>query len=91
MSKNVYVICINSVDIDSIGCIKKPCLVSTVSTHTVFDGIVEKPSVSAFQNFNWIENRLNIKKVMSKNVYVICIDSVDIDSTECIRNPYVLY
>ena len=30
-------------------------------------------------NFNWIENQLNIKNVMSKNVYVLCIDSVDID------------
>ena len=30
--------------------------------------MVEKVSVSAFQNFFWIENRLNIKKVMSKIV-----------------------
>ena len=51
----------------------------------------EKPSVSAFQNFNQTEKQLNIKKVMSKNVYVICIDNVDIDSTECIRSPYNLY
>ena len=35
-----------------------------------------------------IENPLNIKEVMSTNVYVICIDSVDIDSIECIRNTY---
>ena len=28
----------------------------------------EKPSVSAFQNFLQIENRLNIKKVMGRNV-----------------------
>ena len=41
---------------------------STVSTYIEFDGIVEKPSVSAFQNFLWIENRLNIKKVMGRNV-----------------------
>ena len=27
---------------------------------------------------------------MSTNVYVICIDSVNIHSIECIRNPYVL-
>ena len=38
--------------------------------YTVFDGMVEKPSVSAFQNFFRIENPLNIKEVMSKNVYV---------------------
>ena len=30
--------------------------------------------VSAFQNFFRIENRLNIKKVMSKNVYVPCFN-----------------
>ena len=53
--------------------------------------MVEKPSVSAFQNFNQIENWLTNKKVVGKNVYVLCIDSVNIDSIECIRNPYVLY
>ena len=52
----------------------------------VFDGMVEKPWVSAFQNFLRIENPLNIKEVMSTNVYVICIDCVDIQSIECIRN-----
>ena len=30
--------------------------------------MAEKPLVSAFQNFFWIENPLNIKEVMSKNV-----------------------
>ena len=60
--------CINSVDIDSIECIRDPCLVLTVSTYIVFDGIIEKPTVSAFQNFLQIENRLNIKKVIGRNV-----------------------
>ena len=32
--------------------------------------MVEKPLVSAFQNFLWIENRLNIKKVMGRNVWM---------------------
>ena len=32
------------------------------------DGMVDKPSVSAFQNFLQIENRLNIKKVRQKCV-----------------------
>ena len=73
------ILCIDSVDIDSIEYIRNPCCVLTVSTYIVFDGMGEKPSVSVFQNFNWIENQLNIKKVMSKNVYVLCIDSVDID------------
>ena len=35
--------CIDSVNIDSIECIRDPCLVSTVSTYIVFDGMVEKP------------------------------------------------
>ena len=43
------------------------CLVSTVSTYIVFD-MVEKPLVSAFQNFLRIENWLNIKKVIGRNV-----------------------
>ena len=33
--------------------------------------MVEKPCVSAFQNFFWIENLLNIKEVMSKNMFAI--------------------
>ena len=50
--------------------------------------MVEKPLVSAFQNFLQIENRLNIKKVMGKNMWMcFCIDSVDIDNIECIRDP----
>ena len=43
MSTNMYVICVDSVDIDSIECIRYPCLLSTGSTYIVFDGIVEKP------------------------------------------------
>ena len=76
---------INSVDIDSMECIKDPCLVSTVSTYIVFDGMVEKPSVSACQNFFRIENQLNIYG--QECVDVFCIDSVDIDSIECTRDP----
>ena len=34
------------------------------------DGKVEKPSVSTFQNFLQIENRLNIKKVINRNVWM---------------------
>ena len=60
--------CIDSVNIHSIECIRDPCLVLTVSTYIVFDGMVEMPSVSAFQNFLRIENRLNIQKVMGGNV-----------------------
>ena len=38
------------------------------SKYIALDSIVGKVSVSAFQNFFQIENPLNIKKVMSKNV-----------------------
>ena len=44
---------------------------STVSTYIVFDGMVEKPSASAFQNFLQIENWLNIKNVMGRNVWIV--------------------
>ena len=40
------------------------------------DGIVEKPSVSAFQNFLWIENQLNIKKVMGRNMWMCFVSTV---------------
>ena len=40
------------------------------------DGMVEKPSVSAFQNFLEIENRLNIKKVMGRNLWMCFISPV---------------
>ena len=45
-------------------------LMSSVDSVDIYsiDGMVEKPSVSAFQNFLWIENRLNIKKVIGRNV-----------------------
>ena len=49
------------------------------------DGMVEKPLVSAFQNFLWIENWLNIKKVMDRNqkcVDVFWINSIDIYSID---------
>ena len=42
-------------------------LMPSVDIYSI-DGMVEKPSVSAFQNFLRIENRLNIKKVIGRNV-----------------------
>ena len=56
-------------------------------TYIVFDDIVEKPSVSAFQNFFRIGNRLNIKKVMGRNVWMCfdsSIDSLNKQSIQCI-------
>ena len=53
------------------------------------DGMVEKPSVSAFQNFLRIENWLNIKKVMGRNVWMCfdsSIDSLDKHSIQCIAS-----
>ena len=41
--------------------------VNSVNIYSI-DGMVEKPSVSAFQNFLRIENQLNIKKVIGRNV-----------------------
>ena len=50
------------------------------STYTVFDDMVEKLSVSAFQNFFRIENPLSIKEVMSQNVCVCSFPIFDIHS-----------
>ena len=49
--------------------------------------MVEKPSVSAFKNFLWIENPLNIKKVMGSSVWMCfdsSIDSLNKHSIQCI-------
>ena len=50
------------------------------------DGMVEKPWVSAFQNFLRFENLLNIKKVMGRNVWMCfdsSINSLDKHSIQC--------
>ena len=48
------------------------CYVNMLKVEISFDtfniNMVGKPWVSAFQNFFWIENQLNNKKVMSKDV-----------------------
>ena len=67
---------IDSVDIDSIECIRDPYPVSTVLTYIVCDGMVEKPSVLAFQIFLRIENWLNIKKVIGRNVWMCFASTV---------------
>ena len=54
--------------------------------YTIFDSIVEK--VSASQNFLWIENRLNIKTVISQNMCVCSFpifDIFDIHSITALR------
>ena len=40
------------------------------------DGMIVKPSFSAFQNFLEIENWLNIKKVMGRNVWMCLVSTV---------------
>ena len=52
--------------------------------YTEFDGMVEKLSVTAFQNFFRIENLLNIKEVMSKTCLYI-LDISDIHSIRALR------
>ena len=51
-------------------------IVSTVLTNVVFDGMVEKSWVSAFQNAFRIEIQLNIKKVMDRNVCMCSVSTV---------------
>ena len=55
-------------------CIEILRLVSTVSTYIGFGGTVGKAWFPAFQNFFRIENPLNIKEVMGRNMWTcICI------------------
>ena len=49
--------------------------VDSINIYSI-DGMVKKPSVSAFQNFLQIENRLNIKKVMDRNVWMCFVSRV---------------
>ena len=53
-------------------------LMSSIDSIDIYsiDGMVENPSVSAFQNFLWIENLLNIKKVMGRNVWIFFVTTV---------------
>ena len=62
--------------------------------YTVFDAMVEKPSVSAFQNFFRIENPLSIKEVMSQNVCVCSFpifDIFDIHSITALRCIWCIF
>ena len=53
-------------------------LMSSIDSIDIYsnNGMVENPSVSAFQNFFGIKNRLNIKKVMGKNVWMCFVSRV---------------
>ena len=50
--------------------------VNSVNIYIVCGGMVEKLSVSAFHNFLRIENWLNIKKVMGRNVWMCFVSTV---------------
>ena len=75
MRTNMYVICIDCVDIHSIDCIRSLSYINSIDIYGI-DGMVEKSSVSAFQNFLRIENRLNIKKIMGRNMWMCFVLTV---------------
>ena len=49
--------------------------VNSIDIYSI-DGMVEKPTVSAFQNFLQIENWLNIKKVVDRNMWMYFVSKV---------------
>ena len=53
-------------------------LMSSIDSINIYsiDGVVEKLSVSAFQNFLQIENWLNFKKVMDRNMWMCFVSTV---------------
>ena len=53
-----------------------PRPVLTVLTYIILMVWLKRPSVSAFQNFLRIENQLNIKKVMGRNVWMCFVLTV---------------
>ena len=68
--------CIDSVDIDSIECIRDPCLVLTASTYIVLMIWLKSPQSQLSKTFLQIENPLNIKKVMGRNVWMCFVSTV---------------
>ena len=73
--------CIDSVDIDSIECIRDPCPVSRVSTYIVLMVWLKSPQSQLSKTFLQIENWLNIKarghfiqsRVEFSHLIVLCI------------------
>ena len=68
--------CIDSVNIDSIECIRDPCLVSTVLTYIVLMVWLKSPESQLSKTFLRIENPLNIKKVIGRNVWMCFVSTV---------------
>ena len=69
-------------------------LVPSVDSIDIYsiNGMVEKPSVSAFQNFLWIENQLNIMNVIGRNVWMCFVSTastyIALNALEIVM-PYV--
>ena len=74
--ENCTLLCIDSVNIDSIECIKDPCPVSTVLTYIVMMVWLKSPQSQLSKIFLQIENQLNIKKVMGRNVWMCFVSTV---------------
>ena len=79
--------CIDSVNIDSIECIRDPCLILTVSTHIVLMVWLKSPQSQLSKTFCGLKIGLILRKFGQECVDVFCIYSVNIDSIECIRGP----
>ena len=79
--------CINSVNIDNIECIRDHGLVSTVSTYIVLMVWLKSPEPQLSKTFCGLKSIEYSESYGQECVDVFCIDSVDIDSTECIRDP----
>ena len=60
-----------------------------MSTYIVFDGMAGKSEFSVFQNFFQIENQLNIKKVMGRNVWMCFVLTAFVLNALEILMPYV--
>ena len=69
------VFCIDSVDIDSIESIRDPCPVLTVSTYIVMMVWLKSPQFQLSKTLR-IENWLNIKKVIGRNVWMCFVLTV---------------
>ena len=80
-------LCINSVNIDSIEYIRDPCLVLTVLTYIVLMVWLKSPQSQLSEIFFQILNWLNIKKsYVQKCVDVFYIDCVNIHSIHSFSN-----
>ena len=66
-------LCINSVNIEIIKCIRNiTTYINSINIHSIWYS--EKALSLSFPKLFRIENWLNIKKVMSKNVCRVCIN-----------------